>query len=215
MAIPRWLRRLVRRPDLEALQVEAQCGLPWEAIHGAGPVRGCDHCTTAVHDLSKLRRKEIRELVRSNESFCGRIVRDADGRLMTAPAPPRRAPAVRLMAIPAWLGIVAAPQLSGRGCAEGSEAIEAPADPASAAGFVDAEALRVQASHLEAERRLAEEASRNADGTNFPGGVPPEALAEPLQTREVVHELADPDEQPKKARYRQRATFGMIRPSSF
>ena len=218
MAIPRWLRRLVRRPDLEALEVEGQCGLPWEAIHGTGPVRRCDHCATAVHDLSKLSRREIRKLVRSGESFCGRIERDADGRLVTAPTPPRRAPAVGLMAIPAWLGLVATPQLTGRGC-DASPTGEMPV--ASADGLTDADELRVRASHEEAERRLAEEASRNADGTNFPGGVPPEDLAEPLETWEVIHEpvadfQTDPDIQSKKVRYRKRsASYGIIRSGDF
>jgi len=208
MAIPQWLRRVTKRPDLDTLEVEAQCELPWDAIRGDGAVRDCQRCASAVYDLSKLSRRDIRRLVSRGEPFCGRIQRDDDGRLVTAPE--TRRPAVGLMAIPAWLGLVAAPQLTGRGCDAEPAAVSEPAP-------YETDELRVRASHQEAERRLAEEASRSADGTNFPGGVNPADLTEPLQTWDVVHEPVEEIEvkPEQRVRYRQRPTWGLIRTGDY
>lgn len=76
---------IVRRKDLlYAIDVKSPCGQDWDSMHGNDEIRFCDHCVKDVHNLSAMRRKDVRKLIaRSDGGICVRYIRRPDGRIET------------------------------------------------------------------------------------------------------------------------------------
>jgi hypothetical protein len=74
-----------RRSDLlDRISVTTPCTADWDSMVGNDQVRFCTHCNLNVHDLSSMRRREARLLVRRlGGSLCVRYYRRPDGSLRT------------------------------------------------------------------------------------------------------------------------------------
>jgi hypothetical protein len=78
-----------RTDKLQRLQVASPCQSSWEAMRGDGRRRHCLQCDKQVYDFSQLTPREIAGLIEATGGkLCGRLTRDAGGRLVTLPPPP-------------------------------------------------------------------------------------------------------------------------------
>lgn len=69
---------------LNRLAIGKPCSASWSAMTGGGSQRHCAECDRTVHDLAQLTPREIEGLIAvENGRLCGRITRDAAGRLVT------------------------------------------------------------------------------------------------------------------------------------
>ncbi|HEX9794847.1 MAG TPA: hypothetical protein VGC54_12760 [Planctomycetota bacterium] len=73
------------RPNrLDALRIQSPCAASWDAMRGDDRARHCQDCALSVHSLVAYSRKEAADLLEdSGGRLCLRIVRDADGRVLT------------------------------------------------------------------------------------------------------------------------------------
>jgi hypothetical protein len=100
-----------KRTRLEAFDVPKPCAVAWESMRGTAAVRECARCERQIHDLSALTRAEAEQLLSGGERICVRLVRTANGRIVTADAPllpaPYRRPwtGVSVAALAAVLGL--------------------------------------------------------------------------------------------------------------
>src|SRR5262245_20061225 len=70
---------------LDAITVAAPCTVPWETMRGDDRKRYCEQCRLNVYDFSRMTRGEAEAMLRAAEGqrVCGRLVRRADGTLVT------------------------------------------------------------------------------------------------------------------------------------
>lgn len=65
---------------LNNLEVQTPCHQPWNTMKANGETRFCDQCQESVYDLSKMTRKQAKQLIEEqHESCCIRITRDDRG----------------------------------------------------------------------------------------------------------------------------------------
>lgn len=75
----------MKRLDLNKILLTSPCSTDWEGMRGDDKTRFCDDCQTRVYNLSAMTRREVESLVReTNGRFCARVIRDADGSVITA-----------------------------------------------------------------------------------------------------------------------------------
>ncbi len=115
------------------LQIATPCTRTWESLQGDGAKRWCGDCRLHVYDFSQMRSREVRALMASTEErVCGRLMRRADGTVITADCGPirerlrRRAQRIRAAAA-ALLGLAGTFTLSA--CSAGGGATSNPPDP--------------------------------------------------------------------------------------
>lgn len=71
---------------LDRIDVKAPCSENWEEMTGNDSVRFCSHCSKDVYDISTMTRAKAEKFVRdSNGRLCVRYVKDARGKVVTAP----------------------------------------------------------------------------------------------------------------------------------
>jgi len=97
--------------SLDAIDVASPCTQPWDAMTGDDRSRFCESCRLHVYDLSAMTRDAAEEFVRTRKqgggSVCVRLVRRADGTVVTDDCGPvrralrRRALRVRAAAVAA------------------------------------------------------------------------------------------------------------------
>jgi len=100
--------------DLDALEVETPCAVPWDGMQGDNRVRYCGHCRQNVYNIEALSRAEAVRLVSVREGRpCIRFHRRKDGTVVTADCWARLRAARRrgLLAFAAMLIVVGAIQL--------------------------------------------------------------------------------------------------------
>lgn len=91
-------------PLLEQLELASPCSADWSAMSGDERSRFCGHCQKHVYNLAALTRDEAEALIVAKEgSFCGRLLRRADGTVLTADCPVG-ALGVRRRLQRAWIG---------------------------------------------------------------------------------------------------------------
>jgi len=101
--------------DLDALEVETPCAVPWDSMQGDNRVRYCGHCRQNVYNIEALPRAEAVRLVSVREGRpCIRFYRRRDGTVVTADCWARLRAARRrgLLAFTAMLIAVGAIQLA-------------------------------------------------------------------------------------------------------
>lgn len=115
-----WVRHLpvLQRPaprfDLDAIEVETPCAVPWERMPGDNRVRYCGHCRQNVYNIQALSRAEAVRVVSVREGrVCIRFHRRRDGTVVTADCWARLRAARRkgLLAFVGTLVVVGAAQL--------------------------------------------------------------------------------------------------------
>lgn len=75
----------MKRFNLDKIQVTSPCTTDWQGMMGDDKTRFCDTCNKRVYNLSAMTRREVVTLVReTNGRFCARVLRDADGSVITA-----------------------------------------------------------------------------------------------------------------------------------
>ena len=86
-----WVRHLagLQKPaphfDLNAIEVETPCAIPWDSLQGDNRVRYCGHCRQNVYNIGSLSRAEAVRLVSVREGRpCVRFHRRRDGTVVTA-----------------------------------------------------------------------------------------------------------------------------------
>lgn len=73
---------------LDEVQIASPCAANWDDMKGDARARHCGSCDRMVYDLSGLTAAEAAALIRAKEgSFCVRLFRRADGRILTADCP--------------------------------------------------------------------------------------------------------------------------------
>lgn len=73
---------------LGRVRVASPCPAGWDAMEGDGRVRFCRLCSLNVYDFSEMTRAEVEALVLKTEGrLCGRLVRRADGTVLTKDCP--------------------------------------------------------------------------------------------------------------------------------
>jgi hypothetical protein len=71
--------------DLDALEVETPCAVPWDSMQGDNRVRYCGHCRQKVYNIEALPRAEAVRLVGARQGTpCIRFYRRRDGTVVTA-----------------------------------------------------------------------------------------------------------------------------------
>ncbi|MDX1996356.1 MAG: carboxypeptidase-like regulatory domain-containing protein [Thermoanaerobaculia bacterium] len=69
---------------LNRLTIGKPCSASWSAMTGGGAQRHCAECDRTVHDLAQRTPHEVERLIAvENGRLCGRLTRDAAGRLVT------------------------------------------------------------------------------------------------------------------------------------
>src|SRR5262245_38750843 len=75
----------MKRLNIDKIQVTNPCSIDWEGMTGDNKTRFCAACNKRVYNLAALTRREVETLVReTNGRFCARVIRDADGSVITA-----------------------------------------------------------------------------------------------------------------------------------
>jgi len=70
--------------DLDAISIASPCTVPWDSMNGDAVKRYCGQCRLHVHDVSRMTRTEVGDLLHeTNGSCCLRVWRRADGRVIT------------------------------------------------------------------------------------------------------------------------------------
>src|SRR5262249_5619973 len=73
---------------LDSISIPTNCTVPWDDMKGDGRTRFCNKCSEQVHDISEMTTAEALQLLNaSSELPCLRILRRADGRVMTTDCP--------------------------------------------------------------------------------------------------------------------------------
>jgi hypothetical protein len=81
---------------LESLEVATPCRANWNKMQGDERTRYCGSCAKNVYNLSGMTRAEAEALVRSREGeICIRLMRRADGTVLTSDCPVGMQPARR------------------------------------------------------------------------------------------------------------------------
>lgn len=76
-------------PLIESIAIDTPCRARWDDMVGSDVVRHCTRCDRDVHDLSRMTRGEVHELLaRAVDTPCVRLRRRPDGRVVTADCPP-------------------------------------------------------------------------------------------------------------------------------
>jgi len=71
--------------ELDALDVQTPCDVPWETMAGDNRVRFCGHCRQNVYNVEALPRAEAVRLIAAREGrLCVRFHRRSDGTVVTA-----------------------------------------------------------------------------------------------------------------------------------
>jgi len=74
--------------DLTNLQIASPCSVDWNTMRGDERKRFCDLCELNVYNVAGMTEKEVRELVSlANGRLCMRLMRRADGSVMTQDCP--------------------------------------------------------------------------------------------------------------------------------
>jgi ankyrin repeat protein len=69
---------------VDSIEVSSPCSQDWNTMQGSDEIRFCDHCVKDVHNLSAIKRKDVRKLLlRSQGGICVRYTRRPDGRIDT------------------------------------------------------------------------------------------------------------------------------------
>lgn len=100
--------------DLDVLEVETPCAVPWDSMQGDNRVRYCGHCRQNVYNIEALPRAEAVRLVGARQGTpCIRFYRRRDGTVVTADCWARLRAARRrgLLAFAAVLVVVGVAQL--------------------------------------------------------------------------------------------------------
>lgn len=75
--------------DAIELSVAKPCHMSWETMSGDERVRLCNVCDMNIYNISEMSSAEITTLIETREGrLCGRIVKRADGTVMTKDCPP-------------------------------------------------------------------------------------------------------------------------------
>ncbi len=75
----------MKRLDLNTIQVTSPCSTDWDGMKGDDKTRFCDACNKRVFNLSAMTRREAEVMVKETKGqFCARVLRDADGSVITA-----------------------------------------------------------------------------------------------------------------------------------
>ncbi|MEP4078813.1 hypothetical protein [Haloferula sp.] len=72
---------------LDRLKLSFRCPADWEAMEGDERKRFCSHCQKDVHNLSAMSRAEAATVVAEGSRLCVRMLRRADGSLVTKGCP--------------------------------------------------------------------------------------------------------------------------------
>ena len=81
---------------LELVQVQEPCTVPWSSMKGDERIRRCELCRKDVYNLSGMTRAQAELLLDgSQEKLCVRMVRRADGTVMTSDCTRDRTRALR------------------------------------------------------------------------------------------------------------------------
>src|SRR5262245_15722474 len=111
------------RDKLERLRVVSPCTTSWEAMQGGGSRRHCQECNKPVYDFAALTPREIAGLLEaSGGRLCGRLTRDAAGRLLTREPSPAPDPLAARRVSPLAAATVAAVVALGGGLAGAAQA---------------------------------------------------------------------------------------------
>ncbi len=74
----------MRKIDIDAIVIASPCAVPWDSMTGDEVRRYCGQCRLNVYDLSQMTRAQIQTLyVETGGSFCKRVWRRPDGRVIT------------------------------------------------------------------------------------------------------------------------------------
>lgn len=74
--------------DINRLRVASPCSISWNEMTGDDRTRHCDQCELNVYNVAGMTRDEVARLVEeSNGRLCMRLVRRADGSVMTKDCP--------------------------------------------------------------------------------------------------------------------------------
>ena len=76
---------------LDRIGFSFRCPMDWEAMEGDEQSRFCLRCRKMVHDLSALSAEEAESFLRENPGACVRILRRADGSVVTRGCPREQA----------------------------------------------------------------------------------------------------------------------------
>lgn len=69
---------------LDVIEIPRPCPADWDAMHGNGRVRFCDHCQKNVFNLSAMTREAAEALIAEHEGqLCARLYRRQDGTVIT------------------------------------------------------------------------------------------------------------------------------------
>lgn len=72
------------QPNLEDIEIQSPCDVPWDSLRGNERVRACGRCRENVYNISAMTRVEALRLIRANEGrVCVRIHRRPDGTVVT------------------------------------------------------------------------------------------------------------------------------------
>jgi hypothetical protein len=159
---------------LDFVTIHRPCPASWEAMEPVPGGRHCTLCERRVHDLSALTRSEAEALLGDRSGgLCVRIVRDADGRVVTRRAGESRPPAGAL----ARLGrrLLGAVSLLAAACGAGERTPAAAAKPGEPAAAVappaaSADSLSEQERQLLASLGYVEDAEAVRVEETLPGG---------------------------------------------
>ena len=70
--------------DLDAISIASPCTVPWDSMNGDAVKRFCGQCRLHVHDVSRMSRQEVGDLLQATGGTCClRVWRRADGRVIT------------------------------------------------------------------------------------------------------------------------------------
>src|SRR5687768_12680830 len=76
---------------LDVIQIASPCTASWEAMKGDERVRHCLQCHLDVYDLSAMSREEAERFVTDSDGHaCVRVVKRADGTVVTQDCTPAR-----------------------------------------------------------------------------------------------------------------------------
>ena len=98
------------RRTVDGLRIGTPCPMRWDDLRGDGAKRFCGECRLHVYDFAQMTAREIEDVTHAgDERVCARIVKRADGTILTKDCGPVRGRRRRLSRVAAALVGVALP----------------------------------------------------------------------------------------------------------
>jgi hypothetical protein len=80
---------------LELVEIASPCEVPWISMRGDERVRFCGTCKKNVYNVAGMSRDEAEALIGESTQLCLRLMKRADGTVITSDCAPARAQALR------------------------------------------------------------------------------------------------------------------------